>query len=226
MNLLDIWIVIGAYNEEFSIGNVVNDLKSIGYSVVVVDDGSSDQTFVTALRAGSDVVIHPFNLGQGAALQTGIEYALRRGANFVVTFDADGQHAPTDIMKMLGVLEATKSDIVCGSRFLGAAKNIPSSRTALLKLAVLFGNVTTGMKMTDAHNGLRVMTADCARRVRISQNRMAHASEIISIISSLRLKYSEAPVTINYTSYSLEKGQKISDALIILADLLVKRLHR
>lgn len=226
MNLGNVWIVIAAHNEESVVGNVINALKSIGYELVVVDDGSSDQTSDIARRAGADVVIHPFNLGQGAALQTGIDYALRCGAKFIATYDADGQHDPGDIMKLLEVLVSTKSDIACGSRFLGLTENMPLSRAVLLKLAVLFTTITTGIKVTDAHNGLRVMTADCARKIRISQNRMAHASEIISMISSLRLKYVEAPVSINYTSYSLGKGQKISGALSILVDIIFKGLHR
>lgn len=226
MNLGNVWIVIAAHNEESVIGDVVNELKSIGCELVVVDDGSADKTPDIAWRAGSDVVIHPFNLGQGAALQTGIDYALRRGAAFVATFDADGQHDPADILKMLEVLVATKSDIVCGSRFLGLTENMPFSRAVLLKLAVLFTTITTGIKVTDAHNGLRVMTADCARKIKITQNRMAHASEIISIISSLRLKYIEVPVSIRYTPYSLKKGQRISGALNILVDLIIKGLHR
>jgi glycosyltransferase involved in cell wall biosynthesis len=226
MDLQDVWVVMAAYKEVSAVGVVVNDVRSLGYSVVVVDDGSADQTSAVARRAGADVVMHPFNLGQGAALQTGIEYALRRNAKYMVTFDADGQHDPDDIMKMLEALITANADIVCGSRFQGATENMPSSRKALLKLAVLFTKATTGIKMTDAHNGFRVMTADCAKKIKISQNRMAHASEIISMIASLRLKYTEAPVSVKYTPYSLAKGQRISGALNILTDLIFKALHR
>jgi glycosyltransferase involved in cell wall biosynthesis len=226
MDLQDVWIVMAAYNEGPTVEVVVDDVKSLGFSVVVVDDGSADQTSAVARRAGAHVVTHPFNLGQGAALQTGIDYSLRRNANYIVTFDADGQHDPYDIRKMLDALITANADIVCGSRFQGSTENMPSSRKALLKLAVLFTNVTTGLKMTDAHNGFRVMTADCARKVKISQNRMAHASEIISMIALLKLKYIEAPVSVKYTPYSLAKGQRISDALSILTDLIFKGLHR
>ena len=226
MVLQDVWVVIAAYNEGTTVEGVVNDVGSLGYSVVVVDDGSADQTSAAARRAGADVVAHPFNLGQGAALQTGIEYVLRRDAKYVVTFDADGQHYSGDIIRMLETLNASNADIVCGSRFLGSSQNMPPSRKVLLKLAVFFTKATTGMKMTDAHNGFRVMTADCARKIKIFQNRMAHASEIISMIASLRLKYAEAPVSVRYTSYSLGKGQRISGALNILADLVFRGLHR
>jgi len=221
-----IWAVIAAYNESETIAEVIAGLAEHGCSIVVVDDGSRDETAELARAAGSHVVRHPINLGQGAALQTGMEYALRRGAATLVTFDADGQHLPSDVHELVGTLHRSGADMACGSRFLGRTENMPRLRRATLKLATVFTYLSTGLRMTDAHNGLRAMTRACALRIQIRQNRMAHASEIIDQAAQLRLKLVEVPVTIRYSAYSLRKGQKISNSLTILLDLLVKRLYR
>jgi polyprenyl-phospho-N-acetylgalactosaminyl synthase len=195
-------------------------------NIIVVDDCSSDDTGATAFRAGATVLRHPINLGQGAALQTGIRYALSRGAEYIVTFDADGQHRTDDIRALIDAQVRTGADVVLGSRFLGHAKDIPWLRRIVLRLAVLFTRLGSGVKLTDAHNGLRLLSRQAAERIRIRQNRMAHASEIIDQISALRLTLTEAPVTIVYTDYSLRKGQPLGNAVNILADLLIARLKK
>jgi polyprenyl-phospho-N-acetylgalactosaminyl synthase len=222
----DIWIVVAAVNEARMIGEVVRQLRTVCPNVVVVDDGSTDGTGEEALSAGAVVVSHAFNLGQGAALQTGIEYVLRRGTGYVATFDADGQHDATDLANMIAALRREPVDIVLGSRFLGHAAGMPWSRRLLLRAAVYLSTLTTGVRLTDAHNGMRVMTADAARRLRISQNRMAHASELVAQIGRLGLRVSEVPVTISYTRYSLQKGQRLSDSLRVLIDLFAGWLLR
>lgn len=221
-----VWAVIAAYNESQTIGQVIQGLAEQGCSIVVVDDGSHDDTAVLARGAGAHVVCHPINLGQGAALQTGIEYALRRGAETLVTFDADGQHLASEVHVLVDTLRSSGADMACGSRFLGQTENMPRLRRATLKLATVFTYLSTGLRMTDAHNGLRALTRSCALRLRIRQNRMAHASEIIDQAARLRLKLVEVPVTIRYSEYSLRKGQKLSNSLAILLDLAVKRLYR
>jgi glycosyltransferase involved in cell wall biosynthesis len=197
-----------------------------GYDVVVVDDGSSDRTRDLAAAAGAVVLSHPINLGQGAALQSGIEFALRQGADIVVTFDADGQHRIADAARLVAALHAQDADFALGSRFLGGAVNQPLSRRILLKLATLFTRLTTGMSVTDTHNGLRAMTRRGAGAISLKQNRMAHASEILHQIADSGLKFVEVPVTIEYSAYSLAKGQSMGDALVILTDLFARRLHR
>ena len=127
---------------------------------------------------------------------------------------------------MLDALKSKGADIALGSRFLGEPKRIPFRRTIVAKLAVLFTWLTTGLRLTDAHNGLRVMTAPAARTIRITQNRMAHASEIIELIARHKLKLVEVPVTIVYTDYSLAKGQSLSDAVNIILELLTGRLQK
>jgi glycosyltransferase involved in cell wall biosynthesis len=220
------WVVIAAYNEATVIGDVVADVTAAGYRTVVVDDGSHDRTAALAESAGAAVIRHPINLGQGAALQTGIEFALARDADVIVTFDADGQHRAADIAGLIAALPRHDADFALGSRFLGTAVNMPAARRWLLTAAAWFTRATTGLKITDSHNGLRAMTRRGAAHIQLRQNRMAHASEILHQIAASGLNYVETPVTIHYSAYSLAKGQTLFDALLIVLDLFARRLHR
>jgi glycosyltransferase involved in cell wall biosynthesis len=226
MGNASLWVVVPAFNEGPAVGAVAADLKTRYDNVVVVDDGSSDDTAARAKSAGAIVVRHHINLGQGAALQTGIDFVLRRGAATIATFDADGQHAPEDIAALAAALARNRADIALGSRFLGVTEGIGVWRRLVLKTAIVFQHWTTGLRLTDAHNGLRVMTASAARRIRIRQNRMAHASEIVAQIAALRLRVVEAPCTVRYSEYSRAKGQRLTGALRILFDLALRRLYR
>src|SRR5947207_2563577 len=143
-----IFVVVAAFNEAWGIGRVIEDLRQTYSNVVVVDDGSSDFTADCALAAGAVVLCHPVNLGQGAALQTGITYALARGGAFVATFDADGQHSSADIAAMRRALTEHKAEVALGSRFLGNAVGMSRSRRIMLRLAVLFTRLTTGLRVT------------------------------------------------------------------------------
>jgi polyprenyl-phospho-N-acetylgalactosaminyl synthase len=220
------WVVIAAYNEASVIARIIADVRRRGYTVVLVDDGSSDATAATAEKASAVVIRHPVNLGQGAALQTGIEFALHEGAEVIVTFDADGQHRATDIDGLIGALAEHDADFALGSRFLGGTVNLPPARRLLLKAATSFTCATSGLSITDTHNGLRAMTRRGASAIRLRQNRMAHASEFLNQIAASGLKYVEVPVTIEYSAYSLAKGHKLGDSLSILVDLSARSLHR
>ena len=222
----EVFVVIAAYNEGAVIADVVEGVKRAGYHVVVVDDGSSDDTGAHAERAGATVVTHPINLGQGAALQTGIDFALANGADAIVTFDADGQHRASEIATLLDALVSAPADFALGSRFLGRAVNLPPARKAVLTAATWFTRLTTGLTLTDTHNGLRAMTARGARAIHLRQNRMAHASEILDQIAHSKLAYVETPVTIEYSAYSLAKGQRLTDAFAIMVDLFARRMYR
>lgn len=226
MHLGDLWVIMAAYNEAEVIGPVVDGLRPTGARVVVVDDGSRDLTARVALDAGAIVLSHPVNLGQGAALATGIQFALERGASYLATFDADGQHRVEDLACLYERLRQGDADVVLGSRFLGTAAEIPAVRRLLLRSAVAFTRLTTGLRLTDAHNGLRVMTAAAAARIRITQNGMAHASEILEEIARHRLRVLEVPVTVLYTDYSVAKGQRSLNAVNIMLDLITGRLQR
>jgi len=221
-----LWVICAAYNEATTIGRVVAELGRAGYRVVVVDDGSADGTRHIAAAAGADVVVHPVNLGQGAALQTGIDYALSQGADILVTFDADGQHRVADIPVLVEALRRERAEFALGSRFLGQTYNLPALRRWVLYAATIFTRLTTGLRLTDSHNGLRALTRKSAAAIRLRQNRMAHASEILVEIAQSGLRYVEVPVTIEYTAYSLAKGQRIGDSVTILLDLFAQELYR
>lgn len=219
-------VVIPAYQEEQSIGRVVRELVDLKYQVVVVDDGSSDATRPQAVSAGAAVFCHAVNRGQGAALQTGITAALRQGADVVVTFDADGQHSPSDVAKLLDALRDSNAEVALGSRFTSYQpfpEGMPRLRRWLLRLAIAFDRWRTGLPITDTHNGFRAFSASAARRIEIRQDGMAHASELLDQIAHLHLPYVEVPVTVRYSEYARAKGQRNSGGFVILRDLLLRR---
>jgi glycosyltransferase involved in cell wall biosynthesis len=218
------FVVVPAYNEASIIGDVVQGLLAAFPNVVIVNDGSSDDTAAVLKDTPATVLTHLINLGQGAALQTGITHALERGASCVVTFDADGQHRVEDAVTAVRVLSEGGCDVVCGSRFLGTSSNIPRTRKVVLRAAVAWANLTTGAKMTDAHNGLRALSRKAASSLDLSQSGMAHASEIISQLREHRMVIREVPVQIHYTDYSLAKGQSLLNSINILVDLVIGRL--
>ena len=221
-----VWVVIPAFFEASAIETIVRDILQMGYSIVVVDDGSTDATAKLALDAGAQVVVHPINLGQGAALQTGIEFALRHNAQYIVTFDADGQHQVSDIDALLAPLVEGQAEFALGSRFLGNVIGAPASRLILLRFATAFTRLLSGLDLTDVHNGLRAMSRRGAQHICLRQNRMAHASEILNQIAASDLPYVEVPVTIVYSSYSIAKGQRMTNSINILLDLFARALRR
>jgi glycosyltransferase involved in cell wall biosynthesis len=218
----DTWIVIAAFNEAAVIREVVTELRTLGWQVLVVDDGSPDDTAAHARVAGATVLEHPVNLGQGAALQTGIDFALARGGRTIVTFDADGQHRPEDIPALLAALDQG-AEIALGSRFLGRVEGATRSRKVFLRAAVLTSNLVSGVRLTDAHCGLRAFRSEVAPQLRITQDRMAHASQILRNVAKHRLKVVEVPVTIRYTAHSRRKGQGALQAFRILFDYFFRQ---
>jgi glycosyltransferase involved in cell wall biosynthesis len=220
------WFVIAAFNEASVIEPVIKEIIKKYPNVIVVDDGSSDKTSCIANTSGAKVITHSINLGQGAALQTGITFALKHNAEYIVTYDADGQHRLSDAEKMLDIIQEQQCDIVLGSRFFGTTENLPRIRRLVLKAAISFTRLSTGLNITDTHNGLRVITGDAARGIKLQQNGMAHASEFLEQVANLGMDYREAAVHIKYTEYSLKKGQKLSNAVNILMDLLIEKLTK
>lgn len=218
----DAWVVIPLYNEAEVIGEVIAGLLPDFTNVVCIDDGSSDGGGAIARTAGASIVSHPINLGQGAALQTGFEYALERGAKYVVTFDADGQHRVEDAKAMVARARAEDLAIVYGSRFLDDRTKPGFLKRIVLKTAVAVTNLTTRTRLTDAHNGLRVIRDDALRHVKLKQDRMAHGTEIIVQLSRTKLPYAEHPVKVLYTDYSKAKGQSLLNSVNILVDLIIR----
>jgi glycosyltransferase involved in cell wall biosynthesis len=215
----NIYFVIPAFNEAQAIFHVVNEVVLAGYEVIVVDDCSSDLTKKLALQAGAIVLSHQINLGQGAALQTGIEYALLSDAHIIVTYDSDGQHRLVDAEQLIKCIAEENIDIAIGSRFLGLqALNMPRSKKWLLRAATIFTQFITNVPVTDAHNGLRAFSRSFAATLNLTQNGMAHATEFIFKIKGHR--YKEVPVQVMYSEYSLSKGQKSLNSIKIVIDLI------
>lgn len=224
----DTYIIIPVYNEDKVIAGVVNDVLKTFTNVVCVNDGSKDDTAREIRKTKAQLVNHPINLGQGAAIQTGIEFALQDPkAQYFVTFDADGQHKISDVINMVDHLrKSPKVDIILGSRFLGTTENISPFKKLVLKLAVQFSNFTTNLKLTDAHNGLRVFNRHVAENLDITMSDMAHASEIIHRIAEKNFRYEEMPVIIVYTDYSKAKGQSLMNAVNITFDLMLQKMGK
>lgn len=218
----DTWVVVPLYNEVSVIGGVIADLRHAFSNVVCIDDGSFDGSGEAARRAGARVVRHPINLGQGAALQTGFDYALERGARYVVTFDADGQHRVEDARAMVDRARNEDLAIVVGSRFLDDRTRPGFLKKVVLKTAVWVTNLGTHMKLTDAHNGLRVLREDALRGVSLRQDRMAHGTEIVVQLGRTRLPWAEQPVEVIYSDYSRAKGQSLLNSINILIDLVIR----
>jgi polyprenyl-phospho-N-acetylgalactosaminyl synthase len=221
-----VFIVIPAYNEGDMILSTLNPLIDKGYKVVVVDDCSTDNTKELIKRLPIFYIRHFVNLGQGAALRTGIEYALSVGAEIAVTFDADGQHDPNDIPAMITPIINSEADITLGTRFQRKEDTlaIPYIRRQVLKAAVIFNRVMTGLKLTDAHNGFRALNRQAMEHMLITENRMAHATEILLLIKRNKLRYKEIPVHIKYTDFSISKGQKSMNAFNIAIDVILKKI--
>jgi len=222
----DVTVVVPAYNEEARVGSVVAGLRQEFGTVVVVDDGSRDQTADLARAAGARVVRHPGNLGQGAALQTGFAYALTEpDMRYVVTFDSDGQHRVADALSLLQVARDSGVDVVLGSRFLSVESQIPRARRAVLRAGIAFTRATTRLGVTDTHNGLRVLTRRAVEQIDLTLADMAHASQLLGTISRRGLSWTEAPVVIDYADESRRRGQSNVNALNIVFDLALERLR-
>ena len=224
---MKIFAVIPAYEAAGTVRQVVLGLKPYVSEVVVVDDGSADATLAEASVAGAKVLKHLMNRGYGAALITGQNYALKHSAEVVVHFDADGQFDPADVPKLVAALQSHQPSVALGSRFLGRAINMPFVRKVTLKLGVVFTWATSGLKLTDAHNGLRAFTAEALRRLNLRQDRMAVSSEIVQEIARLKLPFVEVPVTVVYTADSMRSSkQGRLPAARIVKDLLLGKFLR
>jgi glycosyltransferase involved in cell wall biosynthesis len=219
-----VFVVVPAYNEAPAIGAVLHELRAVYPNVVVVDDGSTDGTHEAARAWVTYVLRHPINCGQGAALQTGIDFALLQGAEFIVTFDADGQHRVEDVAALLSPILSGEYDIALGSRFLGTSVGLPPLRRRMLRLGVLFTRLVNGVNLTDAHNGLRAFSRRAAQRINLRLDRMAHATELIDQVRQSGLPFKEVPVQIRYTPYSLRKGQSTRGAIRIALHYLLGRV--
>lgn len=214
------WLVMPLYNEGAVVGDVIRSARETFPNIVAVDDGSTDDSAAIASAAGATVVSHPINLGQGAALQTGITWVLTHtDAKYMVTFDSDGQHRTSDALAMIQYAEKHNLAFVLGSRFLDGNHQAGKIKHLVLATAAKVTYLTKHMKLTDSHNGLRVLRRDAAEQLNLTQHRMAHASQIISQLAASKLPWAEYPVTIDYTDYSRAKGQSLLNGVNILTEL-------
>lgn len=212
------------------IGDVIAEIRSVFDQVVVVDDGSSDTTAATAHGAGAWVVRHPVNLGQGAAIQTGVEFARTRPRSRIfATFDADGQHRVADLEAMVRRLWSEDLDIIVGTRFGAGADTtrVPVLKQIVLRTAVLFSPRSRRLGLTDAHNGLRVFNRTVADGLNLTMTGMSHAGEFIALVEENHWRIAEQPIEVLYTDYSKSKGQPLLNGVNIAFDgLLRKRMSR
>ena len=217
-------IVIPAYNEEKTIGDTVRGALQVADRVLVVDDGSTDRTSEIASAAGATVVRHAVNRGLGGALGTGIEGALRLGADLIATMDADGQHRPEDAKRAMDRVAEGDVDFVIGSRMLEKKGNMPARR----RLAQFLGNALTYVLfrkwVTDSQSGLRGMSRHAAERIRLRSSRMEVSSEFVKEIVDKRLRLAEIPIEAIYTAYSLSKGQNFAVGVQTAFKLILRRL--
>jgi glycosyltransferase involved in cell wall biosynthesis len=219
-----VWIVVPAFNEAAVIGEVVTGVRSVFDHVVCVDDGSTDGTGEIARRAGAHLVRHPVNLGQGAAIQTGVEYARKQpGAQVFATFDADGQHRVEDAVAMMDRLGAGDVDVVIGTRFGGRATSRPPFvKRVVLRTAARLSRRGRRLGLTDTNNGLRVFTKKVADGLDLTMSGMSHANEFIALIAENNWRVAEYPVEVLYTEYSKSKGQPLLNGVNIVFDGLLR----
>jgi len=219
----DIWIIVPAHNEQDNIFGVIKSLQELTPNIVVVNDASTDRTGEIVRALNCYLLDHMVNRGQGAALQTGTEFALENGAEIIVHFDADGQMQAKDIYRILTPILDKQAEIVFGTRFLEKKSRIPwTKKFFILKPAIIFNWIFTGIKLSDAHNGFRALSKKAARSIKITQDGMAHATEILDQVRAHDLKYSEAPVEIVYNQY----GQRFTSGLKIIMDLIIAKVIR
>ena len=221
----DTWLVIPCFNEGQVIFDVIANARETFPNIVAVNDGSRDNSAEAIHAAGAHLVNHPVNLGQGAAIQTGVEYArAQAGAQYFVTFDADGQHQVKDVVAMVIRLRTEPVDIIVGTRFAGQDNSqVPWIKRMVLKTVVMLSPRTKRLGLSDAHNGLRAFNRKVAEEMDIRMNGMSHASEIVAMIDNHGWRVAEQPVDILYTEYSMSKGQSLINGVNILADGLMAR---
>lgn len=222
-----IFVIIPCYNEARVVRKTVTEVLEKGYSVVVVDDCSKDGSKKQLAGLPVHYLRHRINMGQGAALQTGIDFAKRKGAKYFVTFDADGQHDSNDIEGMIGLIEKEKSDIVFGSRFLpGSKTNVSGSRTFVLNVARYVNYLVSGILLTDAYNGLRLFDRKAAENIKLTENKMAHATQIQVLTAKHKLSYSEYANNIHYNEYTTGKGLRNMDGIKIFFEILLYKIFQ
>ncbi|MCA9325295.1 glycosyltransferase family 2 protein [Candidatus Saccharibacteria bacterium] len=222
-------LVVPAYNEATMVGKVVRGLKktfsksSFQYEIVVVDDGSSDDTAIAAERAGAKVIRHVINAGSGGATATGLSYAQSHGFDVAATLDADGQHDPADVLRGIKKINSSDVDLLIGSRVISShqmslLKKVGNKGLSLITFALFSINVT------DSQSGLRIFSSRALRELRWKTSGYEFCSEMLWRARQLKLSIEEYPIKAIYTDYSVSKGQSNWNGFNIVKVLLRQRL--
>lgn len=219
-------IVIPAYNEEQIIAQTISSLQNTSIHpnphILVIDDGSQDQTFQTAKKTGVKVLKHSLNRGLGGALGTGLEYARRQGYDLMVTFDADGQHDPKDLQKVIKPILNLKADVVIGSRTISQQGKIPPDRQIIIKLSNLLTFLLFRQKTSDSLSGFRGFSKKAIQKIHIRTEKMEVSNEFFAEIKRHKLNLKEVPIKIIYTKYSRSKGQSNLNSINIVVKLFLR----
>lgn len=219
----DIRVVIPAFNEGPAVGDVVRRVLACGYpDVVVIDDGSADDTRAKALQAGARVVSHVVNRGAGAVAQTGIMLARKEGVRYMVQLDADGQHYPEDIDRLVRAMALEDGDLVIGSRFLGEGSDIPRKRVVYNAISNVFTNWFCTSWYSDTQSGFRLLGPRAIRELQLQLDGFGYCSEMIVQAEQRGFVILEVPIRVKYSTYSMSKGQDLHTGVTTAINLLWK----
>ncbi|MCB9822879.1 glycosyltransferase family 2 protein [Candidatus Nomurabacteria bacterium] len=225
----NICIIIPAFNEATTITGVIDDVRSAlkkekhAFEIVIVNDGSSDDTSKLAEASDANVINHILNTGAGGATATGLSYAERNNFDIAVTMDADGQHSPKDVVKGIEELKKNDADLLIGSRLVntdGMSKVKILGNKGLSIITYLVFNV----KVTDSQSGLRIFSKRALTRLKWRTSGYEFASEMLWRANQLGLKIDEFPIKAIYTEYSMSKGQNNWNAINIIRNLITRRI--
>jgi UDP-N-acetylglucosamine---dolichyl-phosphate N-acetylglucosaminyltransferase len=207
-----IYIVIPAFNEERVLASVIEEIRHEGYhNIIVVDDGSFDHTFTIAQEQNCIALQHMINRGKGAATQTGLDAAKLLDADITVTVDADGQHNPKDIQKLIEPIQNQQCDVALGSRLINTNESMPWGR----KVINIIGNIITylfyGIYVSDSQSGLRAYNKKAIQLINTTMDRYEFESEVLQQIHTFKLTFQEVPIKVRYTKYSLTRYNELTN---------------
>jgi polyprenyl-phospho-N-acetylgalactosaminyl synthase len=220
-NLDNVYVIIPLFNESKVLDKVIDEVQGVFKNIIVVDDGSTDNSYDLLLKKDITLIKHPINLGVGAAITSGFELVKKlENAFAAITFDADGQHSIDDAKEFAEAILDCEEEIIFGSRFLGNEKNIPFIKRYVLKTATFITNIITGTKLSDTHNGLKAIKKSCIKKLDLDINGYAYESQFIYQVSKRRISYRELSTNTIYTAYSMSKGQSLRNGFIIIEDII------
>lgn len=222
-----IHLILPAYNEASVIEKVIREIEAtINVHVVVVNDGSTDETVDKVRALGVSVLNHPINRGAGAACQTGISLARKLNWQYIAFMDSDGQHIPEDLLRLKKAMDETKADLVIGNRFMEPSEGIPKIRLFYNRLANLLTVAFTTGRYSDTQSGFRLLNRKAIENINLTQDDFSFCSEMIVLAEEFDLKITETPIRVRYTDYSGSKGQDLQVGVITAFNFLWKLIFK